>query len=903
MVLIYIDNKEYRVSENDNLLQACLSLGLDIPYFCWHPVLGSFGSCRQCAVKQYKNIDDISGNIVMSCMTPVIEGIRISISDEETKNFRKCIIECLMTNHPHDCPICEEAGNCHLQDMTVMTGHYIRKYRFSKRTHINQDLGPFIKHEMNRCISCYRCINYYKNYADGVDLGVFGSHNNIYFGRAKEGSLESEFSGNLVEICPTGVFTDKTYSEFYNRKWDMQFAPSICHHCSIGCNIILGERYGKIGRVENRYNGSINHYFLCDRGRFGYGYTNREDRPNQILLRQNGIEYIISSTKAIQNCIEIINNAKRVIGIGSSRASIESNYVLRKLVGSENFFSDFSDGEHSRLQLILNILKNGGIYTPTLREIEKYDMILVLGEDLTQTSPRMALSIRQAIKNKTIKQNIFNWQTEAIKNIYQNNKNILIITNTDETSLKDIATFNYYAPADDQARFAFAIANIINNELPNVSDLSEDLKRNVKNIAQLFVKSRNPLIISGTHSASESLIKSAANIAFSLRLKGINVGLSYLVSNANSIGLAMMNAKSIDNAFFSIESNEVDVAIVIENDLYYNNSINVVDNAIQKLNKLIVLDHQKTIFMDKATLAFPSASFVESNGTLINQEGRAQRFFKVFEPDFYNKKIVIKETWKWLSLFQNKLDKKNLQDITFDNVVTDCVLNMPQFKKIIDVSPKSSFNIHGQKLAREPHRYSGRTAILANKSVHEPSQPKDLDSPFVFSMEGNNNMISKRQQIAFAWSPGWNSPQSWNKFQEKIFGHLLFGDPGVRLFDSIKRNISFFTEIPDRYKPKKSQWLIVPYYHLFGSDEISQRSEKIKNCIPKPYIVLNKKDAIKYNLCNSSKFKFIYNKQTFILNVCLSKYLSNGQIGLPLGMHGLPTSMAGNFVENLYWKI
>ena len=122
---------------------------------------------------------------------------------------------------------------------------------------------------MNRCIACYRCVRYYKDYAGGTDLGVYGAHDNVYFGRVEDGVLESEFSGNLTEVCPTGVFTDKTHSERYNRKWDMQFAPSICHGCSSGCNISPGERYGEIRRIENRYNGSVNHYFLCDRGRFG----------------------------------------------------------------------------------------------------------------------------------------------------------------------------------------------------------------------------------------------------------------------------------------------------------------------------------------------------------------------------------------------------------------------------------------------------------------------------------------------------------------------------------------------------------------------------------------------------------------------------------------------------------
>ncbi|HEX3006650.1 MAG TPA: 2Fe-2S iron-sulfur cluster-binding protein, partial [Bacteroidales bacterium] len=155
MAKIFIDDKEYTAEEGKNLLEVCLSLGLDLPYFCWHPKLGSVGACRQCAVIEYKDAEDKRGRIVMACMTPVREGTRISLKDPASTSFRSQIIESLMTNHPHDCPTCDEGGHCHLQDMTVMTGHNYRNYRFTKRTHRNQYLGPFITHEMNRCIACY----------------------------------------------------------------------------------------------------------------------------------------------------------------------------------------------------------------------------------------------------------------------------------------------------------------------------------------------------------------------------------------------------------------------------------------------------------------------------------------------------------------------------------------------------------------------------------------------------------------------------------------------------------------------------------------------------------------------------------------------------------------------------
>src|ERR671915_560875 len=189
--------------------------------------MGSVGACRQCAVKQFKDEHDTGGRIVMACMTAAANGTRIAIEDPEARAFRRSVIEWLMINHPHDCPVCEEGGECHLQDMTLMTGHSYRRYRFRKRTFRNQYLGPFITHEMNRCITCYRCVRFYAEYAGGRDLQALGIHNTVYFGRSEDGVLENEFSGNLAEVCPTGVFDDKTWGEKYTRKWDLSAAPSV----------------------------------------------------------------------------------------------------------------------------------------------------------------------------------------------------------------------------------------------------------------------------------------------------------------------------------------------------------------------------------------------------------------------------------------------------------------------------------------------------------------------------------------------------------------------------------------------------------------------------------------------------------------------------------------------------
>ncbi|MCF8970623.1 NADH-quinone oxidoreductase subunit NuoG, partial [Pseudomonas carnis] len=641
MATIHVDGKALEVDGADNLLQACLSLGLDIPYFCWHPALGSVGACRQCAVKQYTDENDTRGRIVMSCMTPATDNTWISIDDEESKAFRASVVEWLMTNHPHDCPVCEEGGHCHLQDMTVMTGHNERRYRFTKRTHQNQDLGPFISHEMNRCIACYRCVRFYKDYAGGTDLGVFGAHDNVYFGRVEDGVLESEFSGNLTEVCPTGVFTDKTHSERYNRKWDMQFAPSICHGCSSGCNISPGERYGELRRIENRFNGSVNQYFLCDRGRFGYGYVNREDRPRQPLLADGAK---LSLDAALDKAADLLRG-RTIVGIGSPRASLESNFALRELVGAEHFYCGIEAGELERIRLVLQVLNDSPLPVPNMRDIEDHDAIFVLGEDLTQTAARIALSLRQSVKGKAEEMadamRVQPWLDAAVKNIGQHALNPLFIASLAETKLDDIAEECVHAAPDDLARLGFAVAHALDASAPAVEGLDAEAVELAQRIADALLAAKRPLIIAGTSLGSKALIEAAANIAKALKLRDKNGSISLVVPEANSLGLAMLGGESVDAALQAVTDGNADAIVVLENDLYTRTAAAKVDAALDAAKVLIVADHQKTATSERADLVLPAATFAEGDGTLVSQEGRAQRFFQVFDPKYMDASILV----------------------------------------------------------------------------------------------------------------------------------------------------------------------------------------------------------------------------------------------------------------------
>ncbi|MDH4652375.1 NADH-quinone oxidoreductase subunit NuoG [Pseudomonas sp. BN606] len=894
MATIHVDGKTLEVDGADNLLQACLSLGLDIPYFCWHPALGSVGACRQCAVKQYTDENDKRGRLVMSCMTPATDNSWISIDDEEAKQFRASVVEWLMTNHPHDCPVCEEGGHCHLQDMTVMTGHNARRYRFTKRTHQNQELGPFIAHEMNRCIACYRCVRYYKDYAGGTDLGVYGAHDNVYFGRVEDGTLESEFSGNLVEVCPTGVFTDKTHSERYNRKWDMQFAPSICHGCSSGCNISPGERYGEIRRIENRFNGSVNQYFLCDRGRFGYGYVNRDDRPRQPRLgnQQLGLD------AALDKAAELLKG-KRVIGIGSPRASLEGNFALRELVGGENFYSGIAANELANLRLIRDILQNGPLPVPTLRDVEKHDAIFVLGEDLTQTAARMALALRQAVKGKATEiaasMKIQDWHMAAVQNVAQDALNPLFIASVAATRLDDVAAESVHAAPADLARIGFAVAHAIDPSAPAVEGLESEAAELVKRIADALLAAKRPLIISGASLGEKALIEAAANIASALKNREKNGSLSLVVPEANSMGLALFGGESVDAALEALTAGKADAVVILENDLYRRADAGKVDAALAAAKVVIVADHQQTATVERAHLVLPAASFAEGDGTLVSLEGRAQRFFQVFDPTYYDANILVREGWRWLHALHSTLQGKAVDWTQLDQVTAACADSSPLLASIRDAAPSASFRIKGMKLAREPHRYSGRTAMRANISVHEPRQPQDKDSAFAFSMEGYAGTKEDRQQIPFAWSPGWNSPQAWNKFQDEVGGHLRAGDPGVRLIEAKGQALPWFC-INAAFNPAQGTWQAVPLHHLFGSEENSSRAAPVQERIPQPYVAMAKDEADRLGVNDGALIALTVNGQTLRLPLAVKEEMGIGLIGLPAGLPGIPAVFAGAVV-------
>jgi NADH-quinone oxidoreductase subunit G len=888
MARIIVDGRTHEVKDGDNLLSACLSLGYDLPYFCWHPALGSIGACRQCAVKVFKDESDTRGRIVMACMEIVKDGLRLSVNDPEARAFRASVIEWLMGNHPHDCPVCDEGGECHLQDMTVMSGHLYRRFRYKKRTFLNQDLGPLVNMEMNRCIQCYRCYRFYVEYAGGKDFAVLGANNKLFFGRHREGVLESGFSGNLVEICPTGVFTDKSLKGHFARKWDLNTAPSVCVHCGLGCNTIPGERYGRLRRVRNRYHRFVNGYFLCDRGRYGYEFVNSPGRPMKPRAGKEPVPAVeIPAEEALRRAAGALGPGKSVAGVGSPRASLEANFLLRRLVGAENFYLGVPDSEGPLLALGLEMLRRRRAGPASLKRAEDSDAVLVLGEDVGQTAPRLELALRQAVRNKPLREiqdlSIPEWQNDAVRTAIQDDRGHLAVAAPYPTGLDEIAARIYRAAPPDIARLGLAIAHEIDPSSTPVPELDEEARSAARAVAAALQAGERPLVVAGLAGGDEDILGAAEAVVQALEKSGRNAALFLAFPECNSLGLALLGGNGLGGLLRRAEEAPLDSLVVLENDLFRRLTGPEAVGLLERCSEVMVLDHLDNATAAQATLALPAATFAESTGTLVSSEGRAQRFFKVMPPP-----AQVRESWVWLRDIGLSLGRPGFERLAgFDDLVQALGEEVPSLKRVPEAAPLSTFRVSDRKFPRETFRFSGRTAKDADRNVSEPKPPQDPDAPLSLTMEGSG-VPPPPSLLTYYWKPGWNSVQSLNKFQQEVGGPLKGGDPGLRLIDPTGEAVpAAVPKPPPAFRPEPANLLLVPIYHLFGSEELSVHSPGIEKLRPRPYLLLNSRDAAELGLQEGQLVRLRTGGENLDLPLKTSSGLARGLAGLPAGLPDL----------------
>jgi NADH-quinone oxidoreductase subunit G len=314
-----------------------------------------------------------------------------------------------------------------------------------------------------------------------------------------------------------------------------------------------------------------------------------------------------------------------------------------------------------------------------------------------------------------------------------------------------------------------------------------------------------------------------------------------------------------------------------------------VDGAFSHVTTVVCLDHQTHATSNRAHFILPAASFAEGDGTVVSMEGRAQRFFQLYNPEYYDPSSSIKEGWRWLHALHTAIMDREVSWTQFDEITEACATAIPALARIAEASPNASYRVKGLKIARAPRRYSGRTAMRANLSVHEPRASQDEDSPLAFSMEGYVGPNEDAAFVPFAWAPGWNSPQAWTKFQDEVGGHLRAGDAGVRLVESAPgADGAYFTDIPAPFHIEQDSWQVVPLHHIFGSDELSALAPATETLLEQPYVGLSPSDAQQLGVRDGILVKVRSREFNLSLTVRVLDQLPAGLVGLPVGLPGMP---------------
>jgi len=354
----------------------------------------------------------------------------------------------------------------------------------------------------------------------------------------------------------------------------------------------------------------------------------------------------------------------------------------------------------------------------------------------------------------------------------------------------------------------------------------------------------------------------------------------------NSLGLALIGGGTLEQARDAILSGTAETVIVLENDLFRHMRPEHAEDFLATARHVVALDHLDNPTTTRADLVLPVGTFAEADGTLVNSEGRAQRFYQVITPQG-----EIQESWRWIRDAMNAMGWSGAEAWrNLDGISAALAEAQSEFLPILKIAPPADFRRAGQKIPRQPHRASGRTAISAHLGVSEPKPPGDPDTPLAFSMEGEyvGSDAPPPALIPFFWAPGWNSIQALNKFQEEVGGALRGGDPGARLIEpEAGARPEFFSAAAHAFKPRAGQWLIVPLEHIFGSEELSMHCLGVATLAPRPYLALNPEEAQKLAVGECEMLEVELQGAVLRLPLRLIASLPGGVAGMPAGLSAL----------------
>jgi len=629
MPKININGKEIEFEKGMTVLQACELADVEIPRFCYHEKLSIAGNCRMCLVEMER-----SSKPIASCAMPAAEGMNIKTNTDFVKKARKGMMEFLLANHPLDCPVCDQGGECDLQDQSLFYGFDKSRFSENKRNVKDKYMGPLIKTQMTRCIHCTRCVRFAEEVAGVPEIGAIGRGEDMEITTYLEQSMTSELSANVIDLCPVGALTSKPYA-FEARPWELKKTESIDVMDAVGSNIRVDTYGWEVKRILPRLNNEINEEWISDKTRYAC---------DGLLKQRLDVPYIRKNNRLVKstwdNAIELISNKIKSIKPEQIAGHVGDMTSIETIFSFKNFLKKIGSGNYDFREKKIYIDptdKTNYIFNSSIQGIEESDIIILIG-----TNPRHEATIVNARIRKTF---------------VKNKTPIYSVGNTSDL------TYDHTSLGDDV------------NDIKNIFDEKSEINKKLK-------KAKKPIFIIG-----ESVLELKNSKYILEKTKNFLIENNFINENWNALNILMQNASTvgaIDLGFYNIDKNNNFIFF----DKLKNKEFKLLylvgsDNLEIKKNEEFII-YQGSHGDKNASIAdviLPSPTYTEQNGLFENLEGRIQECRKASYPT--NEAL---EDWKIFNLINYSLNKSDLFS-DFSSIRELALQEIPDFSEI-DLLPK-----------------------------------------------------------------------------------------------------------------------------------------------------------------------------------------------------------------------
>ncbi|MES2364844.1 MAG: NADH-quinone oxidoreductase subunit NuoG [Pseudomonadota bacterium] len=658
MLEIEIDGNKVELAAGGTIMEAAAQIGIYIPHFCYHKKLSIAANCRMCLVQVEK-----AAKPLPACATPVTDGMKVFTKSDYAVKAQKGVMEFLLINHPLDCPICDQGGECSLQDLAVGYGGSSSRYQEAKRVVKEKDLGPLVATDMTRCIHCTRCVRFGQEIAGIMEMGQIGrgEHSEIMPFISK--TIDSELSGNIIDLCPVGALTSKPF-RYTARSWELSRRKSVSPHDGLGSNLIVQVKDGRVMRVLPMENEAVNECWLSDKDRFAYEGLNSEQRLSRPMLKQDGkwlevdwqtaLEYVANGLKQIREQ----HGADSIGALATSHQTVEELYLLQKLMrglGTGNV-----DSRPAQADFSLDASLQGAPWLGmTVADVSKLQRVLIVGSTLRNDHPLLAHRLRQAVKHGA---------------------QLNLVNPVDDDLLTKVANKAIVAPqamVNTLAQIALALAEATQTDLPaGVKAVVADVTAGAaaQAIAASLTGAERRAVFLGNltqhHPRYAELYTLAEIIA---KLSGATFGC--LGEAANSVGAYIAGAvpsksglkAGLNASAMLARPRKAYLLLGTEPELDCNDPATAM-RALQSAEMVVAMSAYKHSALEYADVLLPIAPFSETSGTFISTEGRLQSFNGTVKP--------LGETrpaWKVLRVLGTMLGVKGFDYDTSEGVRQDAL--------------------------------------------------------------------------------------------------------------------------------------------------------------------------------------------------------------------------------------